>query len=88
MTRYRKKPVVIDAVQWLGNNQTDIKEFAGKFILGSLSPWQPFEVGTLEGKHIASVGDFIIRSVAGEFYPCEPEIFEATYEEVFPECSK
>ena len=79
--KYRKKPVVVDVVQWTGVNRQDIIDFVPDATLLSLvCPWLPFEIGTLEGKHIASVGDYIIRGVAGEYYPCKPAIFEATYE--------
>lgn len=78
MSAYRKKPVVIEAVQ-----------FDGSFPLGFLSDdetvrWsgvgQALEVTTLEGVMRAEVGDWLIRGVAGEFYPCKPDIFDASYE--------
>ncbi len=77
--KYRKKPVVIDAVQWDGENIDAIARFM---------KWQNFDhdkingliIRTLEGQHVASVGDFIIKGVHGEFYPCKPDIFEKTYE--------
>ena len=79
--KYRKKPVVIYAVQYDGNNFLDVHEnfpemkfakdeFGGKNLL----------IFTLEGQHIATPGDWIIRGVKGEFYPCKPDIFQATYE--------
>ncbi|MBL4574451.1 MAG: hypothetical protein JKY86_15460 [Gammaproteobacteria bacterium] len=79
--KYRKKPVVIDAVQWTGLNSVDICSFAGPSI-ESIHPNKPFKINTLEGGHIASVGDYIIKGIAGEFYPRKPDIFKATYEEV------
>lgn len=87
MPRYRKKPVVVEAVQWRGDNDAEVFAFydgdiplqteqgiaadAPKYII----------VPTLEGYHQASPGDWIIKGVQGEFYPCKPDIFEATYEE-------
>jgi len=81
--KYRKKPVVIEAVQWKGDNAIEVFAFVGigridftNSHLGELS------IDTLEGVMRASKGDFIIRGVEGELYPCKPEIFAATYEEV------
>lgn len=82
--KYRKKPVVIDAVQWSGNNLNEILDF--------MKDKQPnyyeddekklLTIQTLEGNMIASVGDYIIKGVKGEFYPCKPDIFKQTYEVV------
>lgn len=89
MAQYRKKPVVIEAVQWDGNNFDNIKDFAG--IKVRYSTYDLYEnsenkstllIYTLEGTMVASVGDFIIKGVKGEFYPCKPDIFEATYEKI------
>lgn len=44
--------------------------------------WSGLIIKTLEGEHVATIGDYIIRGVKGEFYPCKPDIFEATYEPV------
>ena len=90
--QYRKKPVTIDAVQWTGENLREIIAFtdgppdtrtqhAGMM-------WENYEdlvrrdglkIFTLEGAMLASSGDWIIRGVKGEYYPCKPDIFEATY---------
>lgn len=92
MPRYRKKPVVIDA--WEFNvppmafppkNAPDwIKEAMRADILSFNSDgnWyvQTLETGELAPKHLITFGDFIIRGVKGEFYPCKPDIFAATYE--------
>jgi hypothetical protein len=78
VAKYRKKPVVIEAVQWSGSNWHSILEFAtgdNVFTTGST-----LNVVTLEGPLTASPGDWIIKGVQGEFYPCKPDIFEATYE--------
>lgn len=84
MTKYRKKPVVIDAWQltkenieagipdWIDTEQVSIFGEANAFA----------EIHTLEGTMQASYGDYIIKGVQGEFYPCKPDIFEQTYEEV------
>lgn len=77
MSFFRKKPVIIEARQytrnaleaeqvaeWCGGNQTD----------------NGCEIETLEGTHLANYGDWIIKGVKGEFYPCKPDIFEETYD--------
>jgi hypothetical protein len=85
MPKYRKKPVVIDAVQFTGTNHAEIFEFC-KDASNSVTGTDKFTVSnslwiqTLEGGHVASPGDWIIRGVKGEFYPCKPDIFAATYE--------
>lgn len=85
--KYRKKPVVIDAVQWDGANIDEVLSHGNS---GPLPSWgddfmvnteaKKVEILTMEGVMTASVGDWIIRGVKGEFYPCKPDIFEATYE--------
>lgn len=80
MKKYRKKPVVIEAVQFTGNNVDEILEFAkDSFNNPSTSE---IVIPTLEGNMIASIGDYIIKGINGEFYPCKPDIFDKTYEEV------
>ena len=78
--KYRKKPVVIEAVHWNGNNHKEVIDFAENKIwfdgLGNI--WMT----TLEGDMMAKKGDYIIKGVKGEFYPCKPDIFAETYEEV------
>lgn len=77
--KFRKKPVVIEALQYDGFNVQAIKEFTGgeaQYHRGKLT------IPTLEGDHIADEWDWIIKGVAGEFYPCKPEIFKATYDQV------
>ena len=79
MAKYRKKPVVIEAIQWTGKNYLDTRKFIdcmGNFFNGKVY------IKTLEGTHCASIGDFIIKGVNGELYPCKPDIFEKTYEYV------
>lgn len=87
MAYFRKKPVVIEAVQYgpetgkkvLQEFQDDVADFLGSNIeiVGN-----QIVIPTLEGDHLASPGDFIIRGVKGEFYPCKPDIFDMTYEPV------
>lgn len=80
MARYRKRPVVIDAVEWTGANLDEVKAFAGDAV--EYVPRHGLIVHTLEGDFDAALGDMIIRGVKGEFYPCKPDIFELTYEPV------
>ena len=79
-----KKPVTVQAVQWDGHNFDEIVDFVGDdglYLLGSLKN-PDLVIYTLEGTHHAAVGDWIIRGIKGEFYPCKPDIFEKTYQEV------
>ena len=83
MEKYRKKPVVIEAVQFNGrDNSGDVLEFTdwqAVFTGNSIDDcW--LEIPTLEGTMKARPGDWIIKGVNGEFYPCKPDIFAATYE--------
>lgn len=80
--RYRKKPVVIEAIQWTGNNHIEVAEFMLGANVYINIPKGYVEIETLEGKMFAGVNDYIIKGVKGEFYPCKPDIFEQTYEEV------
>lgn len=92
MAKFRKKPVVIEAVQWTGMNPDEIRAFAGNDVaidyldtaweVGKGRPHVSITIHTLEGDMIADVGDYIIKGIRGEFYPCKPDIFEATYERV------
>ena len=93
--KYRKKPIVIDAIQWSGN-ETDLDtifEFMPPESLPNdgihVKPGVGFtpvhgtlDIPTLEGTITASPGDWIIKGIQGEFYPCKPDIFAATYEPV------
>lgn len=82
--KYRKKPVVIEAEQWF--EQGDHKEVIP--IPDKYKDFLPVQEGatgyidTLEGGHFVTAGDWIIKGVQGEYYPCKPDIFEATYEPV------
>ena len=78
MNKYRKKPVIIEAVQYTGNNIEEIKKFCPNCSL----LFDDLIIPTLEGRMRASVNDYIIKGVDGEFYPCKPDIFEKTYDVV------
>ena len=82
--KYRKKPVIIEAIQWTGINLEEIKWFMKEAFKGASISEENFEftIPTLEGDMKASLGDYIIKGVNGEFYPCKPDIFQKTYEEV------
>lgn len=80
MCKYRKKPVVIEAIEFTGENIADVlsfihsdRSYGNKFGLYIL---------THEGEMKANVSDYIIKGVKGEFYPCKPDIFNETYEKV------
>lgn len=81
---FRKKPVSVAAIKWTGDNVLEVKEFFGKDAdkCSSLGQSSNLIIETLEGNHIALPGDFIIRGIKGEYYPCKPDIFEKTYEVV------
>ena len=102
--RYRKKPVVIEAMQLAGTTGEihAVYQWVEANTLGSFEPLGVIEgrvpcpasgvsidprdgrmmIATLEGPHHANLGDWIIRGVKGEFYPCKPDVFEVTYEPV------
>ena len=91
---YRKKPVVIEAIQWNENNLEEVMKFIGsefeyyenteyatnKFVYFKTT--KRLLLHTLEGTMEVSKNDYIIKGVKGEFYPCKPDIFEQTYEKV------
>jgi len=85
--KYRKKPVVIEAVQWNGANSEEIKSLnTNKVIVAFYYGNNPrVEIKTLEGIMTATLSDWIIKGVAGELYPCKDEIFQKTYELVPPQ---
>lgn len=89
--RFRKKPVVIEAMQYLPDTM-EVAEVAGwmaskgvkyAFVTVPGQEYPNLSIRTLEGTMQASPGDWIIRGVQGEFYPCKPDIFEATYDPVY-----
>ena len=77
----RKKPVEVEVVLWDGTNLTELKNFVGKNLVDlTLDNKTVIMIDTLEGLMKASTGDFIIKGVEDEFYPCKPDIFYKTYE--------
>lgn len=84
MHKYRKKPVEIEAIQWTGDNRDEIWEFCplSYFNTDLETGMLSLMVQTLEGFMQASIGDYIIKGVKGEFYPCKPDIFDMTYDKV------
>ena len=86
--KYRKKPVVIEAIQWDGSwdSMEAIKTSWPEMQVCASTLHPPsktvrdWSIRTLEGSHQVSVGDYVIKGVKGEFYPCKPDIFEMTYE--------
>jgi hypothetical protein len=84
--QYRKKPVIITAIEWTGDNWEEIGKFCGQVASLAKEYGKPILlIDTLESgknKFEATIGDFIIKGVKGEFYACKPDIFEATYEKV------
>lgn len=85
MPKYRKKPVVIEAIQFVNTVECleqltkfmDVNDYAFDTSCGDM---HNLIIHTLEGDHVASIGDYIIKGVNGEFYPCKPFIFEKTYD--------
>ena len=78
--KYRKKPVVVEAVHWDGENSAEVLAFiTGREACVEENPHR-IAIKTLEGVMRADVGDYIIKGVQGECYPCKPDIFKATYE--------
>lgn len=87
--KYRKKPVVIDAIkfEYSKDGIEVLKSFVGESLANYAKDRHPNAIGvarikTLEGAILATEGDYIIKGVKGEFYPCKPDIFEMTYERV------
>ena len=81
--KYRKRSVIIEALRYDGTNYKEIEAFVGVgnlYAVGRGTLWIEFK--TLEGFITAIVGDFIIKGVKGEFYPCKSDIFAETYEQV------
>lgn len=81
MKKYRKKPIVIEAIQFNEDNISEATRFCSTLFMRTTEPLTYF-IPTLEGDHQVKEGDFIIKGIAGEFYPCKPDIFLRTYEEV------
>ena len=78
ISKYVKKPVVVEAVKYTGQNKNEIQSFVGKELAQRLDG--SLQIETLEGIMCANVGDYVIKGVSGEFYPCKPIIFNKTYD--------
>lgn len=93
MPKYRKKPVIVEAVRWTGSNLEEIRNFVGSNLIEECVELFDIKrtlkemlvgiaIDTLEGTMRVDYGDYIIKGVKGELYPCKPNIFLKTYEEV------
>lgn len=80
VSKYTKKPVVISAIKFNGNNSEEVLKFTNADHNNSEYVDGVIKIKTLEGVMTASVGDFIIKGIKGEFYPCKPDIFEKSYD--------
>lgn len=88
--KYKKKPVIIEAVEWTGDNINEVGEFMGKEncdieysnieTIHGIDIIVEITIHTLEGNMHVDKGDYIIKGIKGEFYPCKPDIFKQTYE--------
>lgn len=100
MPKFRKKPIVIEAVRWTGSNLEEIRNFVGNDLIENYIKHFDIEgtlikqtltgiaINTLEGTMMVNYGDYIIKGVNNEFYPCKPDIFKQTYEEVIDDNKK
>lgn len=90
--KFRKKPVVIEAIQWTGKNWEEMNSFIPRqnwwledgSLVNNVNPKQALIIKAMgkEGNIRADIGYWIIKGIGGEFYPCHPDIFQATYESV------
>lgn len=88
--KYKKRPIIIEALQWTGKNVEEMKMFVGKencqiedfsFFIGKEKGYF-LKIRTLEGEMMVNEGDYVLKGVRGEFYPCNESIFLETYYEV------
>lgn len=93
MAKYKKKPIVVEAIRWTGSNLEEIRNFVGSDLIEECVELFDIKrtlkkmlvdiaIETPEGTMRVDYGDYIIKGVQGELYPCKPDIFLATYEEV------
>ena len=85
--KYRKKPLIIEAMQFTDENKNQVFSWAQSYQMNISHGFGKNDVPeliipTLEGEMRASLGDYIIKGIQGEFYPCKPDIFEQTYKKV------
>lgn len=77
--KYRKKPIIVEAIQYTDDNLLEVMKFCGE---GKTLFDYYLYIVTLEGNMRVNIGDYVIKGVRGEFYPCKPDIFEETYEAI------
>ena len=85
ISKYRKRPVEVEVIQFDGWNWREVYQFMSNAPLMFTQDFRKYEyilIDTLEGVMKAKVGDYIIKGVHGEFYPCKPDIFHETYEDL------
>jgi hypothetical protein len=82
MKKYVKRPIPVEAIQYLSENLEEVLDFIGDFPLKYIQPENILLLCTLEGEHMVRHGDFVIKGIYGEFYPCKPDIFKDSYVEV------
>ena len=78
--KFRKKPVVIEAMQFDGENFAAVRRFAGAHVWATVANRK--KIQTLNGPVHLNKGDYVAKTVKGDYYPCSPDVFEATHEEV------
>lgn len=78
--KYVKKAVIVDALPWTGDEEA-MAEFMGELFV-PVDEDERLRIDTLEGTMWANLGDFVIRGVKGEYYPCKPDVFALTYDRV------
>lgn len=99
MPKYRKKPVVVEAIQWTGSNLEEIRNFVGSNLIEDCQELFDIKrelqktlasiaIDTLEEIMTVNYGDYIIKDEHGDFYPCRLDVFKQTYEEVIDDITK
>lgn len=99
MPKYRKKPVVVEAIQWTGSNLEEIRNFVGSNLIEDCEELFDIKrelqktlasiaIDTLEEIMTVNYGDYIIKDEHGDFYPCRLDVFKQTYEEVIDDITK
>ena len=78
--KFRKKPIIVEAIQWTGKNPLEINVFVDMRLDRTRDNY--LVIPTLEGDHYAKKKDWIVKGIKGEFYPVKPDIFEKTYEKI------
>jgi hypothetical protein len=82
MKKYIKKPIAIEAMQFFTENIEEVMNFLGDFPYKYVASEKMLIISTLEGDMLVRYGDYIIKGIYDEFYPCKPDIFEDSYSEV------